>query len=110
MYRDLPKQARKTTTVDNGREFARHKDFDLPVYFADPYSSWQRGCNEYHNGLIRRYLPKGTDFSQISKDELADIIWEINNRPRKCLNYYTPEEKFRQELQSLKTSKCCDST
>lgn len=110
MYHNLPKQARKTTTVDNGKEFVSHKQFDLPVYFADPYSSWQRGSNEYHNGLIRRYLPKGTDFSKISKQELVDIIEEINNRPRKCLNYYTPKEKFDEELQKLKTSKCCDYT
>lgn len=110
MYRDLPKLAKKTTTVDNGKEFTKHKDFVLPVYFADPYSSWQRGSNEYHNGLIRRYLPKGTDFSKVHKAELIDIIWEINNRPRKCLKYYTPEEKFNEELIKLKTSKCCDSS
>lgn len=110
MYRNLPNKAKKTTTVDNGKEFVKHKQFDLPVYFADPYSSWQRGSNEYHNGLIRRYLPKGTDFSTISKNELIDIIEEINNRPRKCLDYYTPKEKFDEELLKLKTSKCCDST
>jgi IS30 family transposase len=110
MYRDLPKLAKKSTTVDNGREFTGHKQFNLPVYFADPYSSWQRGSNEYHNGLIRRYFPKGTDFSKICKDELIDIIYEINNRPRKCLNYYTPKEKFEEELQKLKTSKWCDYT
>lgn len=110
MYRDLPRQAKKTTTVDNGKEFVNHKQFNIPVYFADPYSSWQRGTNEYHNGLIRRYLPKGTDFSKITKDELIDILEEINNRPRKCLNYYTPKEKFDEELQKLKNSKCCDYT
>ncbi len=109
MYRDLPKEAKKSTTVDNGKEFTKHKQFDLPVYFADPYSSWQRGSNEYHNGLIRRYLPKKTDFSTIPKVELTDILREINNRPRKCLNYYTPKEKFDEELQKLKTSKWCDS-
>ena len=98
MFRNLPKSAKKSTTVDNGKEFTSHKQFDLPVYFADPYSSWQRGSNEYHNGLLRRYLPKGTDLSTISQQELDSIVEEINNRPRKCLGYKTPKEAFQKEL------------
>lgn len=98
MFRKLPKQAKKSTTVDNGKEFTNHRQFDLPVHFADPYSSWQRGSNEYHNGLLRRYLPKGTDLSTISQPELDDIIEEINSKPRKCLGFKTPKEAFREEL------------
>lgn len=103
MYRDLPNLAKKSTTVDNGREFTDHKSFSLPVFFADPYSSWQRGSNEYHNGLLRRYLPKGTDFNPIDQTEIDDIVEEINNKPRKCLHYQTPKEAFTKELE------CCDS-
>jgi len=98
MFRNLPKKAKKSTTVDNGKEFTNHKDFVLPVYFADPYSSWQRGSNEYHNGLLRRYLPKGTDLSTITQTELDDIVEEINSKPRKCLGFKTPKEAFREEL------------
>lgn len=101
MFCDLPKSVKKSTTVDNGKEFTNHKQFSLPVFFADPCSSWQRGTNENSNGLIRRYLPKKTDFNKVTQDELNDIIWEINNRPRKCLGFYKPEEKFRKELQIL---------
>ena len=57
-------------------------------------SSWQRGSNEYHNGLLRRYLPKGSPFDDLAQDELADIVWEINNRPRKMLNFNTPQEVY----------------
>ncbi|MBD3279776.1 MAG: IS30 family transposase [Candidatus Pacebacteria bacterium] len=101
MFDSLPLKAKKTTTVDNGKEFVKHKQFGLSVYFADPYSSWQRGSNEYHNGLIRRYLPKRTDLSKVTQKELGDIIQEINNRPRKCLGFYTPQEAFDKELKII---------
>ena len=101
IFCDLPQKVKKTTTVDNGKEFTNHKQFALPVFFADPYSSWQRGTNENSNGLIRRYLPKKTDFTKVTQDELDDIIWEINNRPRKCLGFHKPKERFREELQRL---------
>lgn len=101
MFRDLPEQAKKSTTLDNGKENTNHKDFGLSVFFADPYSSWQRGTNENTNGLIRRYLPKKTDFTKLTQKELDDIIWEINNRPRKCLGFYTPQEMFEKELKSI---------
>ena len=99
MYRDLPPEAKKSTTLDNGKEFTKHTKIGIITYFADPYSSWQRGTNENTNGLIRRYLPKKTDFSKVTQKELDDIIWEINNRPKKCLGYYTPQEAFEKELQ-----------
>jgi IS30 family transposase len=95
MFEALPKEARQSTTLDNGRE--NHSHFVLNIigmqtYFADPYSSWQRGTNENTNGLLRRYLPKKTSFQSLTQQELDDIVWEINNRPRKVLHYKTPTE------------------
>jgi len=101
MFGDLPSLAKKSTTLDNGKEFTKHRQFGLTTYFADPYSSWQRGTNENTNGLIRRYLPKKTDFTKVTQTELDDIIWEINNRPRKCLGFRTPQEAFEEELQII---------
>jgi transposase, IS30 family len=98
MFGNLPAQAKKSTTLDNGKEFTSHKQFGLPTYFADSYSSWQRGTNENSNGLIRRYLPKKTDFSNYQQWELDDMLAEINNRPRKCLGFRTPQEAFEEEL------------
>lgn len=88
----------KTITFDNGTEFARHTDMAkvLPVsiYFATPYSSYQRGTNENTNGLIRRYLPKRTDLRNITPQRLQWIEDQLNNRPRKVLGYRTPNEVF----------------
>ena len=96
--RRLPAAKRKTLTTDNGKEFACHKDLTrllgLAVYFAHPYSSWERGTNENTNGLLRQYVPKKMDFSQLTDWQLASYIWQLNNRPRKCLNYRTPAEVF----------------
>lgn len=107
IFSDLPKDARKSVTLDNGRENHLHtklkQDLKMKTYFADPYSSWQRGTNEYHNGLIRRYFPKKTDLSEVTQEELDDIILEINNRPRKVLKYQTPLEVFNHYL-----TKCSD--
>lgn len=102
IFSPLPAHARKTLTLDNGRENHLHSKLNklgISTFFADPYSSWQRGTNEYHNGLIRRYLPKKTDFSTLTQQELDEIVEEINNRPRKCLGFYTPKEVFLRELQ-----------
>ncbi|MEZ9200525.1 IS30 family transposase, partial [Shewanella sp. 10N.286.54.B9] len=66
----------------------------IDIYFADPYSSWQRGANEHANGLLRRYFPKGTDFSSVTSEQLETIVNLINSRPRKILNYKTPAELF----------------
>ena len=95
LFSGLPEILRKSTTLDNGRENHLHyklKELSMQTYFADPYSSWQRGTNENTNGLIRRYLPKKTSFVNLTEEELADIVWEINNRPRKVLQYKTPFE------------------
>ena len=84
---------RKTMTYDRGSEMARHRDLaavnGIQVYFADPYSPWQRGSNENANGLVREYLPKGTDLSGISQDELNAIANRLNERPRRVLGYQT---------------------
>lgn len=90
----------KSVTTDNGFEFIGHeqlKDLGIATYFADPYSSWQRGTNEHHNGLLRRYLPKKTDFENLSQGELDDMVWEINNKPRKVHDYLTAEEMLESE-------------
>src|SRR5664280_174593 len=91
-----------TLTLDNGKEFSRFKEIEtktgLTVYFADPYAAWQRGTNENTNGLLRFYFPKGTDFRHISEKEVALVVKKLNNRPRKCLNYQTPYEVYRQAI------------
>ncbi len=88
----------KTCTLDNGSEFASHElvsnEIDMKIYFADPYSSWQRGTNENTNGLIRRYFPKKTDFDSVLEKEIQMVQDSINNRPRKILGYRTPKEVY----------------
>lgn len=109
IFHALPPSARHSTTLDNGKEHTKHMTLHLlgmSTYFADPYSSWQRGTNEFHNGLLRRYFPKGTDFSTVDDTELRDIVQEINDRPRKCLAFRTPAEVFSEQLNS---ARCCDS-
>lgn len=97
-FRNIPKQFRKTFTVDNGKEFARHKELAKAlggkVYFAHPYHSWERGLNENTNGLIRQYLPKNRSLVDLTQKELDRIVRRLNNRPRKCLGYRTPREAF----------------
>ena len=72
------------------------KETGLSIYFADPYSAWQRGANENTNGLVRRYFPKGMDFSKITDKQLAAVVKKINHRPRKCLGYRSPHEVFQE--------------
>ena len=96
----IPRAMRKTLTVDNGKEFSQFKELELRtglnVYFADPYSAWQRGTNENTNGLLRHYFPKGINFQTVSEEELDLIVKKVNHRPRKCLGYRTPHEVFYQ--------------
>lgn len=91
-----------TITADNGKEFAYHKiiasALDTKVYFCDPYSSWQRGLNEHTNGLIRQYIPKQSEFHNISKEEIVTIQNKLNHRPRKILGFRTPFEVFMKEF------------
>ena len=96
--KDIPKNKIKTSTVDNWREFARHKEIErktnIKIYFADPYCSWQRWTNENTNWLLRWFIPKKTDFSTITKKQLEEFTKSINLRPRKRLWYKTPYEVF----------------
>ena len=93
---------KKTMTYDNGIEMAKHEKITqktgMKIYFAHPYSSWERGTNENTNGLIRRYLPKGTDFNEINEKMLQIIQEKLNNRPRKIIGYKTPKEIMDSEL------------
>ena len=99
---DLPAELMRTITWDQGREMARHVDFSVDtgvqVYFCDPHSPWQRPSNENTNGLLRQYLPKGTDLSQHSAEDLAEIARSLNNRPRKTLGFMKPSEKLTELL------------
>ena len=102
LFSDMPSKWKKTLTVDNGKEFAQFKGIEeetgMKVYFADPYSPWQRGTNENTNGLIRHYFPKGVNWRTVSDQMLAKVVDKLNNRPRKCLGYRTPLEVFTQNL------------
>lgn len=97
-YQGLPKHLCRTLTLDNGKEFSRFKELEtrtgLSVYFAAPYAAWQRGTNENTNGLLRFYFPKGTNLKRISERALQRTVDRLNNRPRKCLGYRTPQEVF----------------
>jgi transposase, IS30 family len=88
----------RSLTYDRGTEMARHKALaqalKIDIYICDPYSPWQRGANENANGLIRQYLPKGMDLSQVSQEQLLAIEYLLNNRPRRVLGYKTPQEVF----------------
>jgi IS30 family transposase len=97
-FRPIPRSLRHTLTLDNGKEFTRFRDIEkgtgLAVYFADPYSAWQRGTNENTNGVLRRYFPKGSDFRNVTPEKLAAAVKILNHRPGKCLGYGTPHEVF----------------
>jgi IS30 family transposase len=97
-FKSIPSQMKKTLTYDNGTEMAQHKLFSkntkIKVYFAHPYSPWERPTNENSNGLLRDYFPKGTDLSNITKKRLKEVQNQLNERPRKVLNWRTPKDVF----------------
>ena len=106
LLQKFPKDAVKTITCDRGKEFAGWKKIEealqTNMYFADPYCAWQKGTNENSNGLFREFYPKSMDLSKTTEKEVQKNLELLNNRPRKCINYKTPNEYFNECL-----LKCC---
>ncbi len=104
LLRRYKRHGAHTITADNGKEFSGHKEISkalgIDFYFAHPYSSWERGTNENTNGLIRQYLPKGTEFERVNEEKCQFIMSRLNNRPRKCLGYRTPNQIFEEFLEA----------
>jgi IS30 family transposase len=104
-FADLPARLCVSITYDNGKEFSKHEDIEkstgMTVYFARAYASWQRGTNENTNGLLRQFIPKGTDFNTVSEEDLERYVNLINNRPRKRLNWKSPNQVFEAEMNSV---------
>lgn len=98
IFDPLPKDLKRSTTLDNGSEMVRHSEVGINTYFADTYCAYQRGGNENANLWIRYYFPKRTDFSKVSDQELKDVESELNNRPRKRLGFKTPVEVWNEVI------------
>ena len=99
LFKNLPREKFRSITPDRGNEFKKHAEVTqklggVPFYFPPPGSPWHRGTNENTNGLIREYLPKKFDMALLSDEDIADIVFKINSRPRKCLGWLSPFESF----------------
>jgi len=110
---DVPSELRQSLTYDQGKEMSQHKllsaDLDMSVYFCDPHSPWQKGGIENINGLIRQFLPKGSDLSDVTQGELDKISHMLNTRPRKALDFQTPREVYMKEFKNYNPdyNGCC---
>ncbi|ELP53304.1 integrase core domain protein [Microcystis aeruginosa TAIHU98] len=100
IFQEIHPDKRKTFTCDKVKEFCGHQELSEKLgadfYFATPYHSWERGLNEHTNGLLRQFFPKETNFKIVKPEEVERAVNLINNRPRKCLDYQTPNEVFYQ--------------
>lgn len=100
-FETIPKNKKHTLTYDNGITFSEHelteRNTGIAIYFANPYHSWERGCNENFNGLLRQFFPKKSSFAIVTQEDINKVVKLINNRPRKRLNYMTPAEVFHQK-------------
>ncbi len=98
-FKNIPQNKKHTITYDNGSTFSQHELIErktgIDIFFANPYHSWERGCNENFNGLLRQFFPKKSSFAIVKQNEIKKVVKLINNRPRKRLNYRTPAEVFR---------------
>jgi IS30 family transposase len=107
-FAQLPAHLKRSLTWDQGVEMASHEALTaatgVPIYFAERASPWQRGANENYNGLLRQYFPKGTDLAQHSAAHVANVVAEINSRPRKGLDYDTPAQRLRAERRAPATT------
>ena len=110
-YGSAFKKIFKSMTTDNGREFLNYDKIEISkfnkeerrtiVYYTDPYSSWQKGMNENCNGILRRFIPKGTDLNKVSSDKLEKILNKINEKPRKVLGFISANKRFKEEIEKI---------
>lgn len=110
-YGENFKKIFKTMTTDNGHEFLNYDNIErskkdrrrkrTKVYYTDPYSSWQKGMNENCNGILRRFIPKGTDLNKITKEKLDKVLQKINGKPRKILGFMSAEKRFEEEIRKI---------
>ena len=110
-YGDNFRKIFKSMTTDNGHEFLNYDKIEISkldknqrrtvLYYTDPYSSWQKGMNENCNGILRRFIPKGTDLNKISSEKLEKILNKINGKPRKVLGFIPADKRFNEEIEKI---------